>query len=130
MMMARYLVYVGLSAGLFAVGYNEGKKTVKAEFIEKCEIPQNYCDPSIKSLEQELKISFSKYDNCMDLIGKKNEELVSEIHNLKSHNSELDYHLYKCEETIEVWRDLIDRSSFCLKSLKECNYQLEECNKE
>lgn len=89
----------------------------------KCEakIPRDYCDPSIKSLEQELKIAFYKNDKCIEALSGDKKAMLDKVN--------------RAEQEVNYWKDKVEYmqklgallATSCKTEVESCRNQLESC---
>lgn len=79
-----------------------GCNSAREELKQSCNIPQDYCDPSIESLEQGLKKAFEINDmnsdslnRCMGLVKKYQGQMSRCYHNFDICNEELEGYVLK-----------------------------------
>lgn len=123
------------------LGIHFGKATVKDKFDADCKVPNNYCDPSIKALELELKGAFATIDKYYDYLGEDKKSLVDGLETCQGNRNDLINHLRKALSEIELWstraeqmRSLVAACSVtletCNENLRVCSNQLDSCANE
>jgi hypothetical protein len=105
---------------------------VKKDFNKDCNIPSNYCDPSIKSLEEELKIAFKIGDDCLELSGFDKKQLIETVNKCNEYRIKTKDFLAECISDVELWHNRAEQIritySNCSEQLNICNSELNSCS--
>ena len=92
--------------------------------------PKINCDSSIKSLEQELKISFEQYDVCIRLLNA-DKNLVDSLNDCNKNVQNLNNFSQQCVYNAKLWEkraeQMRQKVNECSSVLSMCNEELREC---
>ncbi|MHA2280119.1 MAG: hypothetical protein ACXAC5_04485 [Promethearchaeota archaeon] len=102
----------------------KGAQDVDTIANQSCDIPHDYCTPSIRALEQELKQAYRINDKYTELIGRDKQELIDTIQSHEQDRKEIVGALIECGEAVKTQRNSIIQ---CSQVLDECNENLEYC---
>ena len=103
---------------------SRGMQDVNIEPNQSYNISPDYCNPSIKALEQELKLAHIINDKYVTLMGKDKQELIDTMQLYELDRKEIIKILSECEEAVKM---SISRIFNCSGVLEECNINLKEC---
>lgn len=101
-------------------GLTRGEAHDESATIKSCKIPSNYCESSIKGLEEELKIAHETSDRYEILMGEDKARLIDNLESCERFRMEVDGVLNECQHEA---KKVIE----CSHVLNKCNDSLEEC---
>ena len=126
------LVLAIIVGSAYQIGIKEGTlsqvKTEKEELEERCNIPQSYCNDSVKGVEQALKDCFTVNDRLIEINGK---DLVKELHECNTKEQMLMGFLNGCANDIKICVEIGEKSEeklkTCVNDLNMCSEDLMDC---
>lgn len=112
----------------YTVGFENGTLDEIKVQKERCNISQDYCDPSIKGLEQELSVCFKLNDKYIKL-DKKN--MVKSLIECETNGRKALSFLEECVEDINICVNIggakEEKLRSCINDLDICSEYLTDC---
>lgn len=114
------------------MSYNAINKQSSAANKKTRTVPQDYCDGSIKGLEQELQVAFNKIDRLESVMGTDKSKLTDDLHSCLDSKDSLSTYLRGSLRELDLWssraEQIKNRFTECMSNLSSCSGELNNCS--